>query len=343
MKKLLVLIISFSLLLTGCSLPTNENKNKNLGRQAAPVFEDDSSATNTSNSKFSLYTGESLTSDEILQSPFMAIIENSVAARPQSGLAAADIIYETMAEGGIPRFVAIYQKENPKKIGPIRSARPYFLDISREYSLPLAHCGGSEEALNEIQSTPDLMSLNEIKNGSYFWRDTNKKSPHNLFTSAEKVRKFIKDTTLKVNALTKLSFDEKAFDSTDLEKGEKIDMKLSPTYKTDYTYKNQKYEKTMDGKPAIDADSNDILSFKNVVVQVTSIKLQSDKVHLDIDLVGKGDGMVFSEGKYKKVTWSKKDKNSPTELLDDSGNKVALTPGKTIWHIVDKSCTINFK
>lgn len=341
MKRSLLLIISFSLLLSGCSFPTN--KNKDLGRRAAPVFEDDSTTTNTSNSKLSIYTGETLTSDEISKSPFMAVIENSVPARPQSGLASADIIYETLAEGGIPRFVAIYQKENPKKIGPIRSARPYFLDISREYTLPLAHCGGSEEALNEIQNNQTLMSINEMKNRAYFWRDTNKKAPHNLFTSSEKIRNLITDKNFKVSNNSKLLFDENSFKSTNLEKAGKLDMKISSTYKTGYTYKDANYEKTMDGKPAIDGDSKEVLSFKNIVVQTTSIKLQNDKVHLDIDLLGKGDALVLSEGKYKRGTWSKKDKNSPTELLDSSGNKIALTPGKTIWHIVDKSSTIDIK
>ncbi|MFQ6847416.1 MAG: DUF3048 domain-containing protein, partial [Clostridium perfringens] len=84
------------------------------------------------------YTGKILESDSIDNIPFMCIIENSRAARPQSGLSEADIVYETMAEAGIPRFLAVFYENSPEVIGPVRSVRPYFLDISKEHDLPFA-------------------------------------------------------------------------------------------------------------------------------------------------------------------------------------------------------------
>lgn len=345
MRKFITLIIALlSLSLAGCSLPIKENKDLDLGRRELPVLDDEITPTNSisSNLKISAYTGENLENNQIGQTPFMAIIENSTAARPQSGLASADIIFETMAEGGIPRFIALYQKESPEKIGPIRSARPYFTDIAKEYALPFAHCGGSEEALNEIKSNSSIMSINEITNGSYFYRDKNKKSPHNLFTSANNIRKFIKDKGLKTTIISNLNFDEKSFQDTSLEKAINIDIKLNSNYQTSYSYKNGKYQKSMDGKTATDGDTKSPLAFKNVVIQTTSLKLQKDNLHIDVDLVGKGDALVFSQGKIKKVTWQKKDESTPTQLLDSQGNKVALSQGNTIWHIMDKSSKIDF-
>ena len=109
----------------------------------------------------------------------MVVIENSKASRPQSGLNDADIVYETMAEGGISRFIALFQKNDAKVIGPVRSLRPYFIDISEEYNLPFAHCGGSDEALACVKSE-NLMSMDEMANSSSYWRDSVRKAPHNL-------------------------------------------------------------------------------------------------------------------------------------------------------------------
>lgn len=346
MRKFIPIIIGLlSITLVGCSLPSKENKDSNLGRRELPVFDDETTPTNSSNSnlKVSVYTGENLEDQQVGKTPFMAIIENSTAARPQSGLASADIIFETMAEGGIPRFIALYQKESPEKIGPIRSARPYFIDIAKEYALPFAHCGGSEEALNEIKSSSSIMSINEITNGSYFYRDKNKKSPHNLFTSADKIREFIKDKGLKTTIISNLKFDEKIFQDTSLEKVSNIDIKLNSNYETSYNYKSGKYQKSMDGKLATDENTKSTLNFKNIVIQITKFKLQEDNLHIDVDLVGKGDALVFSQGKMKKVTWEKKNPSSPTELIDSQGNKVALSLGNTIWHIIDKSSKIDIK
>ncbi|WP_278320958.1 DUF3048 domain-containing protein [Clostridium tetanomorphum] len=124
--------------------------------------------------------------------PFMVIVENSKDARPQSGLVDADIVYETMAEGGIPRFIALYHKKDSDKIGPVRSARPYFLDIAKENNLPFAHCGYSEEA-KDIISKENLPSLNEFDYEKAYWRDKNRKYEHSLYTSSSKLRELLKE------------------------------------------------------------------------------------------------------------------------------------------------------
>ncbi|CAM5214030.1 hypothetical protein UACE39S_04412 [Ureibacillus acetophenoni] len=62
--------------------------------------------------------------------PIIATINNHPAARPQSGLGSADVVYEMLAEGDVTRFLALYQSELPEKIGPVRSARDYFIEIA---------------------------------------------------------------------------------------------------------------------------------------------------------------------------------------------------------------------
>lgn len=287
------------------------------------------------------YTGKILESDSIDNIPFMCIIENSRAARPQSGLSEADIVYETMAEAGIPRFLAVFYENSPEVIGPVRSVRPYFLDISKEHDLPFAHCGGSSEALATISSDESLNSINEIKNGSAFWRDNTRKSPHNLYTSAKNIRKFISDNGYEYSKNNTLSFKDNSLLNSSNYISE-IKLNLSDYYKTSYKYVDGFYEKYMDGELAIDKNTNSPLKFKNIVVQITDMSLQSDNTHLDIDLTGTGEGYVFSNGRMEKIHWEKEDSNSKTTLKTEDGTPIYLSRGNTIWNIVDKNSSLSF-
>ena len=195
-----------------------------------------------SNNALSYYRNTSINSELQNNIPFMVIIENSENARPQSGLASADILYETLAEGGITRFFALYQQEYPKIIGPVRSIRPYFIDIAKEYNVPFIHCGGSEEALNEISSDSSLMSLNEIQQGSYFWRDNLRVAPHNLYTSSNNILEYINDNNLKFNYRKNLYFDDNYYSKISNSLSE-ASIDYNSSYKTSYKYKNGLFTK----------------------------------------------------------------------------------------------------
>ena len=290
---------------------------------------------------FSPYTGSLLEAESIDNIPFICIIENSRDARPQSGLSQADLIYETMAEGGIPRFLALFHKNSPEVIGPVRSVRPYFLDISKEYSLPFAHCGGSQEALLAISKDDSLNSINEIKNGTAFWRDKSRKAPHNLYTSSSNIRNFIKDNSLKYSKENNFKFEDNALLNSN-NYYSNINLKLSHYYTTSYKYINGFYEKYMDGKLSIDKNTGETLKFKNIIIQVTNMRLQSDNVHINVDLVGEGEGYLLTNGKIEKIHWRKDDLNSKTNLTFEDESSVTLSPGNTIWHIIDSNSKLSF-
>ncbi|ERI95678.1 hypothetical protein HMPREF1982_00051 [Clostridiales bacterium oral taxon 876 str. F0540] len=288
------------------------------------------------------YTGEVVDEKTSKNIPFMAIIENSNDARPQSGLVDADIVYETMAEGGIPRFIALFQKNTPEKIGPIRSARAYFLNISREYNLPFAHCGYSEEAENMIKKD-NLMTLNEFTYTGFYWRDNERKAPHNLYSSAKRLREVISNRGYTDKATNKPKFNKDFWLSDNSSKASSILLKLNKYYSTSYIYRDGKYYKAMNEEASFNKEDKRPIAVTNVVVQTTNIKLQKDNQHLDITLVGEGTGYVFSNGKYTKMTWSRKDITSPTILKDENGLDIPLNPGNTWWHIIDKSNPVEIK
>ncbi|MCK4554100.1 DUF3048 domain-containing protein, partial [Candidatus Parcubacteria bacterium] len=128
--------------------------------------------------------------------PIAVIIENHIDARPPSGLAQANLVFEAEAEGGITRFLAIFAGgQNLEEIGPVRSVRPYFVDWAREFSAVLVHCGGSPSSLVKIVQD-NVFSLNEFYNGGYYWRSAKRPGPHNVYTSTENLNKYLESKNL---------------------------------------------------------------------------------------------------------------------------------------------------
>lgn len=336
-KRISLILIFITVFSCGCGQkkePTKVSKkpNVNVEKQEAPkpiVY-------------YSPFTHE-VVSKEASEAPeYFAIIENSKDARPQSGLIKADVIYETLAEGGIPRFIALYQKNNCSKIGPIRSARAYFIDIAKDFNLSFAHCGGSEEALNRIKSEK-LLSINEIQNGSTFYRSTDRKAPHNLYTTSENIINFIKNKGFNSKSNIGFSFNDSYYENTSLSACTTATIKTGPYYKTSYEFKNGYYEKSMDGITATDKETGEVLKVKNIVIQLTDISLQKDNLHLSIRLTGEGDAYVISAGKLVKGKWYKDASKHGTILKDLNGIEIPLSSGNTIWHIIDKNTAVDLK
>ena len=333
-KKFLLSILSIFIIssITSCSsLDSIESNSENI-----------SEITQKEDTFKYPFTGIKTNENPQDKTPYIVVVENSKASRPQSGLSFADIVYETSAEGGIPRFIAIYHSNTASKIGPVRSIRPYFLTISKEYALPIAHCGGSKEALNEVKKDSSIMSINEMANGKYYYRDNNRKAPHNLYTSSEKILQAIKDKKYNLKAESSLKFDNEFFNNNDLKEALNITIKPNNVYETSYTFEDGTYTKLMDGEIAKDAITNSPLTFTNIVVQKTDITLQTDNSHLNIDLVSSGEGYIFSNGKVIEMKWSKDSQYDDTKLYDLDGNPISLSEGNTIWNIVDSQSIITY-
>ncbi|MDY6011330.1 DUF3048 domain-containing protein [Clostridium sp.] len=333
-KKFLLSILSIFIIssITSCSsLDSIESNSENI-----------SEITQKEDTFKYPFTGIKTNENPQDKTPYIVVVENSKASRPQSGLSFADIVYETSAEGGIPRFIAIYHSNTASKIGPVRSIRPYFLTISKEYALPIAHCGGSKEALNEVKKDSSIMSINEMTNGKYYYRDNNRKAPHNLYTSSEKILQAIKDKKYNLKAESSLKFDNEFFNNNDLKEALNITIKPNNVYETSYTFEDGTYTKLMDGEIAKDAITNSPLTFTNIVVQKTDITLQTDNSHLNIDLVSSGEGYIFSNGKVIEMKWSKDSQYDDTKLYDLDGNPISLSEGNTIWNIVDSQSIITY-
>jgi hypothetical protein len=289
------------------------------------------------------YTGEEVSQEISKNTAFMSIIENSPASRPQSGFAEADIVYEALAEGGITRCLAIYQKEKSPKIGPVRSMRTYFIDIAYEYNLPFAHCGGSHDALDRIASEKS-MSLNEMFNSSFYWRDPSiKVQEHSLYTSSDKMLELTTKKGYASEPAVKLNFDKSYWDNLNTPAANNASIRFNGSYTTSYNFKDGLYYKSMNNKPTENKEDKKPVAIKNVVIQNVKYSSRPNEPYLDAALIGSGDGYIISNGKAVRVTWSKADLKAQTIFKDETGKVVPLNPGKTWWHLLDQNAklTIN--
>ena len=134
----------------------------------------------------------------LVRRPALAVkIENTPDARPQSGLEKADIVYEEEVEGGITRFIAIFQSRDAAVIGPVRSARPEDPDILRQYGAILAFSGGAQYVIDHIRQTPNVVMLGPSQAGSAFYRVRFRPAPHNLYSSTAALFRIERNRDLK--------------------------------------------------------------------------------------------------------------------------------------------------
>src|SRR3989344_5655883 len=280
--------------------------------------------------------------------PLGIMIENHQEARPQSGLSSADVIYEAVAEGGITRFLSVFYCNNGNIIGPIRSARTYFLDFISEYgSNPLyVHVGGANQdgpadALSQIEDY-DWAGYNDMNQFSIgfptFWRDYDRlghpaATEHTMYSSTEKLLQFA-SASRKLSATNKDGVSwSKDFAPYSFKKesaisqrpaSQKIHLEFwttDPDYAIDWIYEPTAniYKRNNGGKPHIDRNNNKQLTAKNIVVLTMAESNANDgyenNAHLLYGTKGIGKANIFMDGKQIIGTWKKDARTSRTLLF----------------------------
>jgi len=269
-----------------------------------------------------------------------ASIENSPAARPQSGLEEAEIVYEFMLEGGITRFLAFFWPEIPEKIGPIRSARPALVKTAQAYDALFLHAGASPHgfALLEVN---DILHLDQIYRSQYFWRSSKRSAPHNLYSGEKPLKEYLEQLSEKeypeqFNFLT-------ASVLSDFETAENISIDYWGSYEVLYEYNSleNNYSRFLNNKdnPHL-VESGEQLKAKNIIVQHTITSTKDDEGRQDIDLRAGGEMNFFRDGLVIKGSWE----NNGGEIiyLDSAGNEIEINPGQTWIQVVPNGTEISY-
>ncbi|MFB5762915.1 DUF3048 domain-containing protein [Paenibacillus medicaginis] len=270
------------------------------------------------------------------QRPLAVMINNAPAARPQSGLSGADIVYEVLAEGGITRLVAFFQSGGGEvNIGPVRSIRPYLIELAESYGALPVHAGGSNDAYDLFQHQ-GKQHLDEITNaGPSFWRSKDRKAPHNLYTSLPKLLEGADKRGYPTSSDVPEYTFAKPEPMTDGEQVTAFDIRfLLQSYRVSYTYDEDKqiYLRSVNGEPHIDLNNGEPLSAANVVVMSTSHQVLDDVGRLAVDLDSGGEALIFREGRMIQGTW--KHANGDIIRFYEGNAEISLVPGQTYIHIV---------
>ncbi|MFC5404614.1 DUF3048 domain-containing protein [Cohnella soli] len=281
---------------------------------------------------------------EVTNRPFSVMINNLAPARPQSGLTQADTVWELLAEGGITRLVAIFQSKSfTDPIGPVRSIRPYFIQVGEFYSGVLVHVGASNDAF-AILRKQHKEDLDEITNaGAYFYRDKSRKAPHNVYTTLEKLQAGAAKHKYKDTATVPLiKFDSNPASLASAAAASKIDIKfMLSDYKVTYEYDAQKlvYNRFINGKPHIDKNNDQQLTTTNLVVLNARHDIKDDVGRLVVDLDSGGDALLFQQGKVISCKWERK--NGDVIRLVKDGEELPFLPGVTYYHVVPSSSKLD--
>lgn len=290
---------------------------------------------------FRLLNGKPVATDDEARTRSVGVmIENLPSTRPQAGLGAASVVYETLVEGGATRFLALFPIRDIalSRIGPVRSIRPYYLDWLVEYKGVLAHAGGSPEGLSKIYQF-NVPSLNAIAgDGKYYWRERSIAAPHNLFTSSEKLQNALDDSKRKTKTFVPWHFKDDIPIASRPRDDAFVRIKFSSFgFETEFRYRRQSndYARFNAGQPHTDALTGEQIQTKNVIVQVIPpIVSIGEQGRLTLDIYGEGRAFIFVDGMNHVGTWKKDDRTSRTEFFFADGTPAQLNRGNTWVEVV---------
>lgn len=277
--------------------------------------------------------------------PYAIMINNLGVARPlQSGLQDAMIIYEMIVEGGLTRYMAVFQDQNTERIGSIRSARHYFLDYALENDAIYVHHGNSPQAAADFKTLNiDRISVDASKTG---WRDKslNVSTEHTLFTSIAKLNNGLGNKRKTRNKDFLLNYSETPIDLSTKEgaiKANNIEITYSGSVKSSYEYDEsaQNYKRSVNGKAHTDYVTKKQYTFKNIItyqVSNTSLNDGSGKDRQTLDNIGSGEGYYITNGYAIPITWSKSSRSSQTVYKYKDGTEIDVNDGNTFIQIQPK-------
>ncbi len=292
------------------------------------------------------FTGRPLSAPGMPRRPVAVKIDNAPAARPQWGLSQAELVIEAPAEGFATRFTAIFSEQDLARVGPVRSARPFDLGLSRIYDFMLAYAGAGNTLTWRIaeQKVPALKAP-ELAEGippdSPYFRTNDRRPPHNLYVNLERFRQKMAEAGVRDTT----SLQAFSFYATQPEEGSArtIDLSYHPLYRAVYRYDpaTRSYRRFTAGQPHLDALTQQQLTMDNIIVQYVEMwpapEYEPDSagnVVLDGRLVGEGRAQIFHDGHAVEGRWVQPEEGVPPRFLDAEGKPVELKPGSVWIHLV---------
>ncbi len=269
---------------------------------------------------------------------FGVMVDNHVDAWPQAGIEKAFLVIEAPVEAGISRFLAFFSDDQDvDKIGPVRSARPYFLDWNNELDGLYVHVGGSDSALDQIGSG-GTFDLNQYWFDSYFWRVLNRYAPHNVYTSTKLLKRYV-GAKKEAGVAPRRLYEIWKFKDADLSvepEVKNISVTFdAPSYVTQWNFdpEARRYLRAQSGSVHLMEDKTQISS-DNIVVIVTDVEILDSVGRRSIRTTGEGKVFLFRDGKQFEGIWKKESESNRLRFYNTDGNEFELNAGVTWIEVI---------
>lgn len=279
--------------------------------------------------------------------PIAVMIDNHNQAWPQVGLNKAYMVYEIIVEGGETRLMALFKGQNVEQIGPVRSARHYFIDYAMENDAIYVHFGQSPQAESDLKkySIHDINGIYE--DGTTFWRSKQKYAPHNALTSTEKILESAKNKNYRTTS-TKESVLNYTTKEVNLKDGQSAKVVTIPhsnlqTVKYEYDVENGVYKRYARNKAQTDWTTGEANVTKNIIItQCDNYTLTDaeDKGRQGLSNIGTFDGYYITNGKAIKIKCTKSSREEQTVYKDLNGKEIDVNDGNTWVQICPKDAKI---
>lgn len=361
MKRLIPVLLILALLLCGC------NSEEAASTTAAPTTE----ATTAPTTEATVPTETEPTepavvyrnpfNGEVLEEPFTGravtfTIGNTDEARPQYGISQADIFYEITVEGGLTRCMPVFSDlSEVGPIGSIRSARTYFISISRAYDAVFLHSGESVYATNMFNQ----QVVNHVNGDpAIFYRDADRAAAgyayeHRHFVNGKNAYEYLQkefDMTAKEDANYGLNFvDEQTLEG---ESAKTVQVNFGTGYakvtkfaydETAGNYTTTLLNQARGEEDWIDAGSDEVLRFENLLILYAKKSYAPNATAGNVlhELVGENTGYYISGGKVVPIKWTRAAEDAPFSYTLEDGTPLSVIPGKTYVGVVPPQSPID--
>lgn len=335
---LIIVVIILGILIGTKLLGKEENTNANVDEQ-----ENLGQTEETKNNGIKTWSGNSRS--------VAVMIDNVGEAKPQAGLNDAAIVYEITVEGGLTRLLAVFKdiEDKEESIGPVRSARPVFIDYVLENDSIFVHFGYSKRAESDIEKLK-INNVNGLVTDSAFWRISEKKAPHNVLTNMKRITEYAEKKGYKTTS-TQKSVLKYTTNEVELENGQTantVNMPYTTSHKVSFKYnpETKLYERYVNGTVEKDMVSKETRKTKNIIVTFAHNYTTDEDAgygRQEIENIGNLEGYYITNGKAIKITCSKSSRSAQTVYKDANGKEIEVNDGNTYIQIVPIDTKVTFE
>lgn len=313
-----VLVVVIALVAICYAIISGETRQFGSGKTPSPSTDSQATSSTETTLVSRQLDGVMVTSTLATLRPWAFMVDNQVDARPGEGLSKASVVYESPVEGGITRFLAVFDPTTDPavKIGPVRSARPYFVDWASSMNAVYGHVGGSPDALDKIAriSSSTLLNADEMTRATAgYWRDSSRVAPHHVLTNPGRFAAYLGENASSTVRFSSWRYTASPAATSTTPDVSSIRITYGGSYNVRWAYdatKNQ-YRRTQ----AVKANTRDAVYASNVVVIKTDAKILDDKGRLGLRTTGGGEAVIYRDGKKFIGRWHR----AANEMIGFSG------------------------